>query len=116
MTLACPPTGLAAHRPATDGDGTDMARKPCVVDSVAHVAGGRYTDRMRRCDDGRWRFEERRVSFFFWTPAHNGWSPGRYDWQPARAAGDHRTVERLRTPIPSSPPSQCETEQHPRAP
>jgi ketosteroid isomerase-like protein len=80
-----------------DGDaatGQCWLDQPCVVDGEAHIAAGRYADRMRRCDDGRWRFEERKVSFFFWSPAAAGWSPGRFDWEPARAAADRRTLER----------------------
>ncbi|MDQ3157456.1 MAG: nuclear transport factor 2 family protein [Actinomycetota bacterium] len=80
-----------------DGDvatGQTWLDQPCVVDGEAHIAAGRYADRLRRCDDGRWRFEERQVSFFFWSPAEAGWSPGRFDWEPARAAADRRTLER----------------------
>ena len=80
-----------------DGDaatGQAWLDQPCVVDGEAHIAAGRYADRMRRGEDGRWRFEERQVSFFFWSPAQAGWSPGRFDWEPARAASDRRTVER----------------------
>lgn len=70
--------------------------QPCVVDGRAHIAAGRYADRMRRCEDGRWRFDERRVSFFFWSPTEDGWAPGRFGYEPARAAADERTLERLR--------------------
>ncbi|WP_109507853.1 nuclear transport factor 2 family protein [Nocardioides speluncae] len=62
--------------------------QPCVVDGVAHIAAGRYTDRMVRCDDGRWRFAERRVTFFFWSPLADGWQAGRYDYPPAAHAAD----------------------------
>lgn len=68
--------------------------QPCVVDDEAHMAAGRYTDAVRRCDDGRWRFDERRVRFFFWSPAAEGWESGRFGWPPAEAAADPRTLER----------------------
>lgn len=80
-----------------DGDrasGETWLDQPCVVDDEPHIAAGRYTDQMRRCSDGRWRFEERKVTFFFWSPAQDGWSPGRFDWPPARVAADRRTLER----------------------
>lgn len=62
--------------------------QPCVVDGTPHVAAGRYTDRMRRCADGRWRFEERAVTFFWWDELSRGWAPGRFGWAPATAAAD----------------------------
>jgi hypothetical protein len=70
--------------------------QPCVVDDKPHIAAGRYTDRMRRCADGRWRFEERKVTFFFWSPTSEGWRPGRIDYAPAEKAADPRTIERYR--------------------
>jgi hypothetical protein len=79
-----------------DGDratGETWLDQPCVVDDEPHIAAGRYTDRMRRCPDGHWRFEERKVTFFFWSPAVNGWAPGRFDWPPAAVAADRRTIE-----------------------
>lgn len=69
--------------------------QPCVVDDRPHIAAGRYADRIRRCADGRWRFEERKVTFFFWSPTEAGWSPARFDYPAARAAADPRTVERF---------------------
>ncbi|QIX28902.1 nuclear transport factor 2 family protein [Nocardioides sp. JQ2195] len=80
-----------------DGDeatGQTWLDQPCVVDGVAHIAAGRYADRMRRCDDGRWRFVERKVTFFFWSPLATGWASGRFDHEAARAAADPRTLER----------------------
>lgn len=68
--------------------------QPCVVDGRPHIAAGRYTDRIVRCDDGRWRFAERRVTFFFWSPLSDGWQAGRFDYPPAARAADPRTVER----------------------
>ncbi|WP_068396394.1 nuclear transport factor 2 family protein [Kribbia dieselivorans] len=80
-----------------DGDvatGETWLDQPCVVNDEPHIAAGRYTDRMRRCADGRWRFEERKVTFFFWSPTSTGWAPGRFDYPAAVAAADPRTVER----------------------
>lgn len=80
-----------------DGDvatGETWLHQPCVVDDEAHVAAGRYIDRMRRCDDGVWRFEVREVRFFFWSPADHGWAPGRFGYPPAAKAADHRTLDR----------------------
>lgn len=68
--------------------------QPCVVDGRAHIAAGRYTDRIRRCDDGVWRFEERKVGFFFWSPLDEGWAPGGFGYPPAGSAADPRTVAR----------------------
>ena len=81
-----------------DGDhatGETWLDQPCIVDDQPHIAAGRYADRMRRCGDGRWRFEERKVTFFFWSPAERGWAPGRFDYAPAARAADARTVERF---------------------
>lgn len=74
--------------------GETWLHQPCVVDGRPHIAGGRYTDRMRRDADGRWRFEERKVTFFYWSPAETGWAPGRFDYPPAAGAADPRTMER----------------------
>jgi ketosteroid isomerase-like protein len=80
--------------PAHAATGQTWLDQPCVVDGRAHVAAGRYQDRMVRGDDGRWRFAERRVTFFYWVPTDEDWAPGRYGWAPARAAADARTLER----------------------
>ena len=82
-----------------DGDratGETWLDQPCVVDGQAHIAAGRYADRMTRCTDGRWRFEERKVSFFFWSPVDQGWAPGEFSYAPASAAADPRTMQRYR--------------------
>ena len=84
--------------PAHAATGQTWLDQPCVVDGRAHVAAGRYQDRMVRGDDGRWRFSERRVTFFYWVPGDEAWAPGRYGWAPARAAADPRTLERLTAP------------------
>ena len=81
--------------PAHSATGATWLDQPCVVDGRAHVAAGRYEDQMVRCADGRWRFSERRVSFFYWVPDDEAWAPGRYGWAPARVAADSRTLERL---------------------
>lgn len=75
--------------------GETWLHQPCVVDGRPHVAAGRYADRMRRCEDGRWRFEERKVSFFFWVPTDEAWAPGRFGYPAAEAAADARTLARL---------------------
>ncbi|PXY36783.1 nuclear transport factor 2 family protein [Prauserella flavalba] len=74
-----------------DGDlatGQTWLLQPCVVDGQAQLAAGRYTDRMVRGADGCWRFEERRVRFFWWADLDRGWDAGRFTWQPATAAAD----------------------------
>lgn len=81
--------------PARTASGATWLDQPCVVDGQAHIAAGRYQDQMVRCDDGAWRFTERKVTFFYWVPTDQGWAPGRYGWAPARAAADARTLERL---------------------
>ena len=82
-----------------DGDhatGETWLDQPCVVDDQPHIAAGRYADRMRRCADGRWRFEERKITFFLWSPAESGWAPGRFDYPPAAEATDARTIDEPR--------------------
>lgn len=83
--------------PGSRATGQTWLYQPCVVDDEPHIATGRYTDRMRRCGDGEWRFEERAVTFFYWVPASEPWGPGRYNWAPAVTAADTRTVERHTT-------------------
>jgi hypothetical protein len=81
-----------------DGDtatGETWLFQPCVVHREAHVAAGRYRDRLTRQPEGGWLFAERAVSFFFWTPLADGWAPGRIGWPPATGALDQRyTLER----------------------
>ena len=62
--------------------------QPCVVDGEAQIAAGRYTDQMVRCVDGQWRFQERKVTFFWWVPATDGWDRGKFGYEAARAAQD----------------------------
>jgi hypothetical protein len=74
-----------------DGDeatGETWLLQPCVVDGQSQLAAGRYTDRMVRGADGQWRFEERRVRFFWWADLQRGWDAGRFAWPPAAAAAD----------------------------
>lgn len=90
--------------PATHATGQTWLDQPCVVDGVAHIAAGRYSDELTKGADGAWRFSRRQVSFFFWAPTSVGWEPGRYAWPPAGAAADSRTVERLHgTRAPARP-------------
>ena len=80
-----------------DGDsatGTTWLLQPCVVDGESQIAAGRYEDTMVRTPQG-WRFEERRVSFFFWSSLESGWDAARFSFPPAADAADARTVERL---------------------
>lgn len=37
------------------------------------IASAYYEDRLRR-ENGRWRFAERRVTFFHWVPLQEGWA------------------------------------------
>ncbi|WP_200959221.1 nuclear transport factor 2 family protein [Nocardioides sp. Soil796] len=74
-----------------DGDratGQTWLLQPCVVDRQSQLAAGRYVDTMVRCEDGRWRFEERAVRFFWWSDVEQGWEPGTFVWPPARDAAD----------------------------
>lgn len=80
-----------------DGDtatGTTWLLQPCVVDGESQIAAGRYEDTMVRTAQG-WRFQERRVSFFFWSSLESGWDAARFSFPPAVDAADARTVERL---------------------
>ncbi|WGP06469.1 nuclear transport factor 2 family protein [Bacillus subtilis] len=80
-----------------DGDsatGTTWLLQPCVVDGEPQIAAGRYEDTMVRTAHG-WRFQERRVSFFFWSSLESGWDAARFSFPPAVDAADARTVERL---------------------
>lgn len=80
-----------------DGDsasGVTWLLQPCVVGGEAQLAAGRYEDEMVRTPDG-WRFQTRKVSFFFWAGLEKGWDAGRFEFPPAVGAADARTVERL---------------------
>lgn len=80
-----------------DGDsatGTTWLLQPCVVDGESQIAAGRYEDTMVRTAHG-WRFQERRVSFFFWSSLESGWDAARFSFPPAVDAADARTVGRL---------------------
>lgn len=68
--------------------GTTWLLQPCVVEGEAQVAAGRYVDSMVRCPDGRWRFQKRHVTFFWWADLQNGWDAGRFAWPGAAAAAD----------------------------
>lgn len=80
-----------------DGDtatGQTWLLQPCVVEGEPHIAAGRYRDSMVRGADGAWRFQERKVQFFFWDALADGWDMGRYGWAPARAAADPLSQQR----------------------
>ncbi len=48
--------------------------QPCVRDGLAQVAVGRYDDALVRHEDGRWRYERKRVVFDFFVPLDRGWA------------------------------------------
>lgn len=82
---------------ALDGDsatGTTWLLQPCVVEGESQIAAGRYEDTMVRTAHG-WRFQERRVSFLFWSSLESGCDAARFSFPPAVDAADARTVERL---------------------
>ena len=84
-----------------DGDlatGETWLLQPCVVDGRSQLAAGRYTDRMLRGHDGRWRFTERRVRFFWWVDLDKGWDAGRFNWSAAEAAADSRDLPEATRP------------------
>lgn len=62
--------------------------QPCVVDGQSQIAAGRYVDRMVRCPDGRWRFSERKVRFFWWVDLESGWDAGRFTYAAGLGAAD----------------------------
>lgn len=49
---------------------------PCVIGGESWICAGRYDERFARGDDGAWRFEARRITYFYFTAARNGWSGG----------------------------------------
>lgn len=51
--------------------------QPCVQDGVAHIAAGRYTDRLRRVGDA-WLYVTKQVSFDYFVPLTDGWDHGRF--------------------------------------
>lgn len=81
------------HEIEVDGDTAavrSMLWQPCVVDGVAHVAAGRYADRLVRTADG-WRYALKQVRFDYWGPLHEGWAHHRFGFAPA---GDAATADR----------------------
>ncbi len=63
--------------------------QPCVVEGVAHVAAGRYSDRLVRTDAG-WRYRLKRVRFSYWAPLSDGWDHHRFALESARRAAYER--------------------------
>lgn len=51
-----------------------------VIDGISYVSAGHYDDTFRRVD-GRWKFESRRITFYFYSPLHEG-----FTGQPPRRA------------------------------
>lgn len=73
---------------SVDGDtatGTSLLWQPCVVDGVAHVAAGRYADRLVRTAEG-WRYTLKQVRFSYWAPLVEGWDQHRFALETARSA------------------------------
>jgi ketosteroid isomerase-like protein len=70
---------------ADTADVRSMLWQPCVVDGLAHIAAGRYTDRLVRTADG-WRYERKQVRFDYWGPLTDGWDQHRFGFAPARVA------------------------------
>ncbi|PKZ65949.1 nuclear transport factor 2 family protein [Gordonia terrae] len=71
-------------------DGNDAAARsflwqPCVLDGVASIAAGRYTDTLVK-QDGRWLYRVKRVRFHFFGPLADGWDENRFALESARAA------------------------------
>lgn len=78
-----------------DGDtatGSTWLLQPCVVDGESQLAAGRYEDQMVRTASG-WKFQERKVRFFFWSSLHDGWDAARFSWPPSAKAADPRTLQ-----------------------
>lgn len=76
------------HEIAVDGDTatvTSLLWQPCVVAGAAHVAAGRYTDRLARTPEG-WRYAEKKVRFSYWVPLTEGWDRQRFALESARRA------------------------------
>lgn len=77
-----------------DGDkatGTTWLLQPCVIDGESQLAAGRYEDQMVRTKIG-WKFQERKVRFFFWSSLEAGWDAVRFSWPPSAEAADPRTL------------------------
>lgn len=72
--------------------GVTWLLQPCVVDGESQLAAGRYEDKMVKTPEG-WKFQERKVRFFFWSSLKDGWDAARFSWPPSVEAADPRTVE-----------------------
>lgn len=62
-----------------DGDrawGRCKWNAPSVMDGVAYIASGHYDDEFRRCEDGKWRFSSRTISFYYFNPISEGYKAG----------------------------------------
>jgi hypothetical protein len=76
------------HEIAVDGDRASVRSllwQPCVVDGIAHVACGRYADRLVRTEAG-WQYERKQVRFSFWGPLADGWDHHRFGFTRAGTA------------------------------
>lgn len=84
---------VSNHEITVDGDAAavrSLLWQPCVVEGTAHVAAGRYTDRLVRTADG-WRYTEKRVRFAYWVPLTDGWDRSRFALASAARAALERT-------------------------
>ncbi len=75
-----------------DGD-TAVTRsflwQPCVLDGVASIAAGRYTDSLVK-EDGRWRYRVKQVRFHFFGPLDQGWADNSFGLESAQRAAVQR--------------------------
>jgi ketosteroid isomerase-like protein len=59
--------------------------QPCVLDGVASIAAGRYTDTLVK-QDGHWLYRVKKVRFHFFGPLADGWDENLFALESARAA------------------------------
>lgn len=77
---------------ADAASGMVSAHAEIVHRGEAKVAAMRYHDRYRRCADGRWRFAERCLHFFYYLPASE-YPAGLARKDRQRAYGDARAAD-----------------------
>lgn len=62
-----------------DGDrayGRCKWNAPSVIDGIGFIASGHYDDEFRRCDDGKWRYSARLITFYYFNPVVDGFKAG----------------------------------------
>lgn len=62
--------------------------QPCVLNGVASIAAGRYTDTLVKVD-GRWLYQVKQVRFHFFGPLEEGWSENQFALDSAKSAAVH---------------------------